>query len=178
MRLVSKSSSQNCNSRVDKTNIIYKSLNDSMFMEQSPKSNNPGELDVNGHTSYYVGRHIINQSYRRVPDPMIEVYHKYKLVFDSFSVTLNDTIIVDGCFKTNKPTLQRTMIPETDSEYTGMPSMLLIRNMKNSIKATIRKLKISTLAKCEKEDMNHTVFNMDTYPGFLYKEYMGIRSVH
>ena len=120
-------------------------MNGSMVFDEIPEVNNLGELDVNGKNSVYVCRHKIrngdrNQSYRRIPDPMMEVYHKNKEFFDGFNVNLDKGIIVDDCFKANRTTLQRTMITEDVCEYSGYSSIKLIRLMKGAIRLAIRKL--------------------------------------
>lgn len=107
----------------------------------------------------------------RSPDPMLEFYHKYKKIFLDFGVDVDKAVTVNGCFKTNKVTLQRTMIPETNSIFAGFPSMALIKKKEKGIKAVIRKIKIPQLPKAEKEDMLSCSFNMKTYPGFHLKEY-------
>lgn len=172
----SKLSTTSNSSRVTNKRVSYSSNNGTMFFEESAASNNDGELDVDKKNSVYVGRHTIRngdrkQTYRRVPDPMIEVYHKNANYFNELGINLDNGIIADGCFKTNKQTLQRTMIPESNSEYAGYPSMSLIRKMKSSIKSTIRKLDICQLAKVEECDLHFSSFNMKTYPGFYYSEY-------
>jgi len=156
--------------------VNYKSSNGTVIFDFAKHANNPGELDVDGINSVYVGRHIVRngdrkQTYSRVPDPLIEFYHKNKNYFNNFKINLDDAVIIDGCFKTNKTILQRTMIPENSSAYSCMPSMKLIKDMKPAIVSTIRKLRIPALAKNEIGDLPFTSFNMKTYPGFHYKEY-------
>merc|ERR1712238_467945 len=63
------------------------------------------------------------------------------------------------------------MIPENASKYSGMPCMKLIKGMKPAIISTIKKLDIPVLAKSDISDLPFTSFNMETNPGFTYKEY-------
>lgn len=126
--------------------------------------------------SFYLGRHIIRngdrpQSYNRSPDPMIEFYHQHKTAFDEFGVDVDKAVVINGCFKTNKITLQRTMIPETNSEFAGLPSMKLIKKKEVAVKSLIRKLKIPQLPKASVDEIADCSFNLRTFPGFHYKEY-------
>ena len=64
------------------------------------------------------------------------------------------------------------MIPETNSVFSGAPSMELIKKKRNAIKTVIRKLGIATLPKCNSTDMFNSSFNQKSFPGFSYKEYL------
>ena len=46
----------------------------------------------------------------------MEYYHIHKRNFKRLSVDLDKNVIAEGCFKTNKETLQRTMIPDNTSK--------------------------------------------------------------
>lgn len=166
---------------VTQQNKIYKYVasSGSVKVTLDHVSNSPGDLDANEVTSFYLGRHFVRngdrpQRYRRSPDPMMEFYHENKDVFDSCGVNVDDTVVIGGCFKSNKTTLQRTMIPELESEFTGLPSMRLIKEKSNAIKAVIRKLQIEQLADCTIDDIKFSRFNLDTYAGFCYKEYLNL----
>lgn len=160
-----------------KNNIEYTAKDGLMSITTSSPSNNDGELNVDFKNSFYVGRHIIRngdrkQSYTRSPDPMLEVYHSHKELFKNFDIDVDKAITINGCFKTNKTILQRTMIPETDSFLNGYPSMSIINKFKTTINSVIRKLRIETLPKGEKEDLKFSRFDKNTYPGFFCKEYL------
>ena len=158
----------------------YIGVNGTMFLNTKTKEKKHGDLECDEYHSFYMGRHIVRngdrpQRYMRAPDPAIEFYHNHSEVFNSLGYNIDKTIVVNGCFKTNKETIQRTMIPEVKSEFSGHPSMSLIKKKKEAIKTVIRKLKIRQLAKCEAEDMFNSNFNMETYPGFTYSEYLKIK---
>lgn len=81
---------------------------------------NFGELDVNNKSSFYLGLHIIRdgdrkQRFYKSGDPFIEYYNLNKSDFDAYGINIDRSIIACGCFKTNKNTLQQTMIPEISS---------------------------------------------------------------
>jgi hypothetical protein len=160
-------------------NIEFVGVSGSAYFQKLPKGNNAGELLTDGKNSVYVCRHIIRngdrqQSFRRSPDPMMEVFYKNKELFSNFDVDVNRGIIADGCFKTNKTILQRTMVPDTESFLNGLPNMSTIKLFKKTIKSTIRKLKIPVLAPADKDDMKFSRFDKNTYPGFFYKEYLNL----
>ena len=107
---------------------------------------------------------------------MIEFYHKHSCLFKQFNVNVDKAIISNGCFKTNRETIQRSMTPEVENDYTKYPSMKVIKTKNIAIKSLIRKLDIPTLLKCEKDDMEYMSFNLDTFPGFTYKEYFNCKT--
>ncbi len=155
--------------------LEYISKGDSVYLSNKGFKKTPGDMDIDNVNSYYLGRHIIRdgdrpQRIRRSPDPMTECYHLNKEIFDSNDVFVDRSVTMTGCFKSNKVTLQRTMIPET-TKGCEKPNMESIKKYEKAIKATIRKLKIKTLSKCEIDDMDYLSFNKNTYPGFYLSNY-------
>lgn len=155
--------------------LEYISKGDSVFLANNGVKKSKGDMEADGLNSYYLGRHIIRdgdrpQKIRRASDPMFECYHLNKKIFKNSDVLVDRSVSMTGCFKSNKITLQRTMIPETSSG-TSLPSMASIKMYSKAIKTAIRKLNIKTLSKCKKEDMNYLSFNKNTYPGFYYDKY-------
>lgn len=137
-----------------------------------------GDLKADGVHSFYLGRHIVRngdrkQTFRKPPLPCSEFYHAHKPIFDKIGVNVDDSIVVSGCFKTNKSTLQRTMIPKEQNSFSGLPSIHTILKKSKAIKSVIRKLKIPQLPSCNINDLTSSKFNMETYPGFTYYEYLG-----
>lgn len=160
----------------DDSNVEYVATNGTLKINFKKKGKFCGDLEADEKNSFYLGRHIIRsgdrpQSYSRSPDPMIEFYEQNKSLFKEFNVDVDKAVVINGCFKTNKITLQRTMIPETNSEFAGLPSMKLIKKKEVAIKSVIRKLKIPQLPKASVEDISNCTFNLKTFPGFHYKEY-------
>lgn len=159
----------------------YVATNGTLKINDTGKTNNNGDLQCDEKNSFYLGRHILrngdrHQHFRRSPDPMMEFYHNHKEVFQESGVDVDKAVVINGCFKSNKETLQRTMIPQFSSEFSSYPSMKLIKKKSSAIKSVIRKLKITQLAKCEKLDMIDSNFNLDTYPGFTYAEYLKLKT--
>lgn len=159
-------------------NLRYISKNDSVFLENTGEVLKHGDLKCDEKNSFYLGRHIIRNGDRpqkiyRSYDPMNEFYSLNRDLFDKNEIFVDKNVVMGGCFKSNKPTLQRTMIPEEDVFNSGLPSMKAIKEYGPAIKIAIRKLQIEELAECEIDDIKMTSFNSKTYPGFHLSEYFG-----
>jgi hypothetical protein len=94
-----------------------------------------------------------------------------KKLFHKSNILVDKNVTMSGCFKSNKVTLQITTISDIESDTSGLPRMSKIKVFKNSIKSTIRKLKIIQPAKCYKEYMLVTSFNGKSFSEVSYKEY-------
>lgn len=154
----------------------YVTKNNSVFLDKGEIGSNPGDLDVDNKCSYYIGRHIIRDGDRpqrimRSSSPMSEFYNLNKELFDKNEINVDANVIMNGCFKSNKNTLQQTMIPEFDTDLSGLPTFAKIKRFEPCIKSAIRKLKIVELAKCYKDDLKLVSFNSTTYPGFHLDKY-------
>lgn len=126
----------------------------------------------------FIGRHIIRKGDRpqeilRPYDPMFECYHLNQPIFDSNEVFVDRNVTMSGCFKSNKETLQRTMIPDFDCDVASRPTMAKIKKFERAIKSAIRKLKITRIAKRDINDLKTISFNKKTFPGFHLHEYCG-----
>lgn len=135
-----------------------------------------GDLEVDSIHSAYLGRHIIrvgdrDQKIYRSYDPMSECYHLNSDLFDNQNISVQNNVTMSGCFKSNKVTLQRTMIPDIDSPFSSLPTLKLIKEFEPAVKSVIRKLKIEQLAECFIDDLNLTSFNSKTFPGFHLNNY-------
>lgn len=180
-KIVKSSKAKNSNFIIENVKMEYVAFNDSVFLSKTNEVMKNGDLDVDDIHSTNIGRHIIRNGDRpqritRAYDPMSQFYNLNKQLFDDCNVNVDKNVTMSGCFKSNKITLQRTMIPEEDSEIAGLPSMKKIKKFKSAIKSAIRKLKIPQLGKCEKDDMLLTSFNGKTFPGFSYKEYYNLNT--
>lgn len=163
---------------VNNVKTEYVTKNSSVFLNNTKKILTKGDLEVDGKNSHYIGRHIIRNGDRpqrisRTYQPMSEFYNLNKNLFDKNEVFVDSNITMSGCFKSNKETLQRTMIPEIECLVSARPSMETIKIFEPAIKNAIRKLKIKELSNCNVEDLSLTSFNKNTYPGFHLKEYCG-----
>lgn len=156
------------------TNFV--ALNDSVYLNKTGETLEHGDLRVDNINSFYLGRHIIRngdrpQKFIRAYDPMSQFYNFNKPLFDNNKVFVDRNVVMSGCFKSNKVTLQRTMIPDINNDVSGLPSFKSIKVFDKAISIAIRKLKIVQQAKVLKEDILLTSFKSSTYPGFRYKEY-------
>lgn len=162
--------------------LEYVSSNDSVFLKRSEEDKNfEGDLQVDNVHSKYIGRHIIRtgdspQRISRTPDPISEAYHLNKELFNEAGVYVEKNVVMSGCFKSNKVTLQKTMIPDVKTEMSGLPSMKKIKVFKNCVKNTIRKLKIEQLHTNTVDDISNLSFNQKTFPGFHLNAYFNFRN--
>lgn len=165
---------------VENVRTEYVTKNGSVFLNKTDEIMKNGDLNVDNIHSFYLGRHIIRngdrpQKIMRAYDPMSEFYFLNRNIFQRSKIFVDENVTMGGCFKSNKVTIQRTMIPDIDVEMSGLPSMGKIKFFKKAVRSAIRKLKIQQLAKCFKSDMELTSFNAKTYPGFSYSEYYNLK---
>jgi len=135
-----------------------------------------GGLIVNGVHSFRVCKHPIRNATRpqRFQKPALSssiFYNNCKEIFDSYDINVDKCVIVAGSWTTNKHTLQQQLIPENNTEFCSLPSAKVQKKLHNAVRIVLRKLKIETLAKCEKGDMLFSHYNKETYPGFIYDQY-------
>lgn len=179
-KLIKDSNEKKKNFKIVQKNVKldFVTKNDSVFLQNTGKELKFGDLEVDGIHSFYLGRHIKrdgdrNQRFSRSQDPMSEFYHLNDDLFRKNEIFVDKNVIMGGCFKSNKVTLQRTMIPEEKVINSGLPSMETIKMFSKAIKSAIRKLKIEELAECEIDDLTLTSFNKETFPGFHLNAYRG-----
>lgn len=158
--------------------VQYSTKNSSVFMEKTDEILKNGDLAVDNINSTYIGRHIIRNGDRpqniiRSLPPMSEFYCLNQPLFDNNEIYVDKSVTMSGCFKSNKETLQRTMIPDLKCQASGRPTIQSIKIFEKAIKNCIRKLKISEVSNCFIEDLDLISFNKNTYPGFHLYEYFG-----
>lgn len=141
------------------------------------------DVEANNYDSKFLGRHYIRlgtrpQTYTKVPEVNCGFWHKFGKNFSNLTkdidlIDVDKAIVVDGCFLTNKVTLQKTMIPEVDK---GNEYPVYYKDLDADTKATInhciRKLRLPDLSPCKLSDMYISNVNYDTKPGFRYEEYL------
>ena len=137
-----------------------------------------GDIKVDNHNSYYIGRHIIRNGDRPQPiyrayDPMTQFYQS---LFDEAGVDVDKSVTMSGCFKSNKITLQRTAIPNVQSDFSGLPTINKILKFSNAVRSTIRKLRITKIPTSTIDDLKYVAYNTNTFPGFYYKEYLNLKT--
>lgn len=165
-----------------KTKIFeYYAVDGTVRTKESETKSSFGDLLTNGYHSINVCRHNVRDGDRpqrvfKAPEPMIDFYYSYQDSFNDNEVDVSRGVVMNGCFRSNKETLQRQMIPEIDCEFANHPTMALIRKKKKAIKTVIRKLRIKQLPNCELEDMKFSKFKVNKYSGFSFDKYLWLRS--
>lgn len=141
------------------------------------------DVEANNKDSIYLGRHYIRtntkpQTYNKIPDVSLGFWYKYRRNFYKVSKLINQldvdkAVVINGCYSTNKTTLQATMTPEVESgnEYPLYYSDLS-DDVKAAIKHAIRKLKLPDLEPCSLTDMYMSNVNYDASAGFRYSSYL------
>lgn len=107
------------------------------------------------------------QKYKKPPEPAMCFFNENRQLFLENEVDLDNAVIIDGCFDTNRVILERTAIPEVSNpECTELPNEQNLNQLKKAIKATIRKLQIEVLGSPSFADCLNCKFNKSTKPGF------------
>lgn len=114
------------------------------------------------------------QNFSRANDWCCEFNHQYHDVLSEFNdsikdVNIEDAIVVKGCYRTNKVTLQKTATPEKNIK---LPPYYddLSDDMKEAIKRTITKMRIPILGSRTIDDIYNFTFNPEAGPGFHFKD--------
>jgi hypothetical protein len=101
----------------------------------------------------------------------LEKYYQQKDVFDMFEVDVPKCVVVEGCFDTNKFTIQRQMIPESKGEFSEYPTNSNMEMFDESVRVVLRKLKnLYGVRAREFEDVYMSELSPDKKPGFRYEE--------
>lgn len=142
---------------------------------------NVGKLRTDSTSSFYLGRHIVRdgdrvQKFYRSGDPFLEYYHQHSADFNKFGINVDKSIVVGGCFKTNKETLQRTMTPDKNTLLSQYPNNKIFKKLFPAVRILLRKLKIKTIDASCIDDMVLFPYNKDTYAGFTYDKYLHKRT--
>lgn len=114
------------------------------------------ELNVDGKNSKFLYRHYFRigtrpQNSRRCSDQAANFVHKFGSNFSKVhagiaKIDVPNSFGVEGCYQTNKVTLQRTMIPESKLVIERSCSFdELTSRQKKAIQIVIKKLKIIKL---------------------------------
>jgi hypothetical protein len=57
------------------------------------------------------------QYYRKLPEPASMFFHANRKLFDSNRIDLDKAIIINGCYDTNKVTLERTAVSQIGDTF-------------------------------------------------------------
>jgi hypothetical protein len=140
-----------------------------------------GVFYVDNVNSKFLGKHPLRNNTRpqKFSKSCIDssiFYNRNKEMFDSREMFVDRNVIMKGCWHTNKHTLQRQLIPNSSSKFSGLPTKDNIKALMPAVRRTLKKLKIVELPACSKEDMVFTQYNKTTYPGFSYDNYAFMRN--
>ena len=61
------------------------------------------------------------QYYRKPPEPASMFFHANTKLFDSNGIDLDKAVIVNGCYDTNRVTLERTAVPQIGDTFATQP---------------------------------------------------------
>ena len=85
-------------------------------------------------------------------------------------IDVSDDVIVNGCYPTNRHTIQRQM-QCLNYDGTKLPQNEQFEHFVNIVKSALTKIKVKTLSTPSKRSMDYVFFNEKTKPGFRYEEY-------
>jgi hypothetical protein len=112
------------------------------------------------------------QRFFKPPEVATDFYHQHQSVFKNFEdFDLDKHVVVEGCYDTNKHVLAQqvdcrnfndTVTPNEESYYI----------LKDSIRDTIRKLRIKEIGDVNISDIDDFDFDLSTKPGFRYEHYL------
>ena len=142
------------------------------------------EFKVDGLNSKFLYRHVVRvgsrpQNVSRCTDQAANFHllvghnfsRNYKPIAD---IDVANSYVVNGCFQTNKVTLQRTMIPSSVDVKSSPPAELSKRQLV-AVKAVIRKLKIVKLGERNVHHLYNNTFNPKTSPGFRFNSILNLK---
>jgi hypothetical protein len=112
------------------------------------------------------------QKFFKPPEISTDFFNQFPEFFSEFpEFKLNEHLVVEGCYDTNKHTIQEQM---NCKNFSGgvIPSNKHYNKMKTAIRDTIRKLKIEDLGGVDICNIRDFDFNLKTKPGFRYEHYM------
>jgi hypothetical protein len=140
-----------------------------------------GDFYYDSNNSKYLGRHPLRigsrgQKYGKVGDPMFELFHLNREVFDSVNLDIDKYLIMSGSYESNKHILQRTMIPEYEIPTPESVDDKYIRSYDKVVKSVLRKILNFSIEDANFSDFQNVFFNKDTLPGFHYQYMLGHNS--
>lgn len=108
----------------------------------------------------------------RAPEVATDFYNSYPELFSGIDeFNLNNHCVVEGCFESNRHTIQAQM---DLSNFCGgaLPSLEDFNLIETAIKDTVRKLKIVEFPGTDITDIRNFDFDLSTKPGFRYEHYL------
>lgn len=111
------------------------------------------------------------QRFSKPPEVATDFYYEFDEIFRHFEeFDLPSYVIVDGCYDTNKHTIQKQIDCRNFSgrELPNVDDYILLSQ---SVRDTIRKLKITNLGEVNEEMLYDFDFDLDTKPGYRFEHY-------
>lgn len=107
------------------------------------------------------------QTYFKAPQNAFDFYNMNKEVFDAYAFDLNKSVVVNGCYETNRHTLEQTAIQSNAApELRVLPTYEEFLKYKDVILTIVDKLKIQQIGNPIFEQCLMSHFKPDSQPGF------------
>jgi hypothetical protein len=131
-------------------------------------------IQTDGYNSINMGKSEIRnatrkQRIRKVDERCVQEYIESKNVFSQYNINVTRAVIIEGCYHTNKITLQRQAIPENDGDFSKHPTMNNLKMFDRTVKVIFRKLKLPIFEKCGIEEMLLEKIAVKKKPGYRYE---------
>jgi hypothetical protein len=129
---------------------------------------------TDGYNSLFMGKSEIrnatrNQRIRKVNERCIHEYIENKEIFDEYDVNVSRAVIVEGCYETNRITLQRQALPESTGEFNRHPTNENLCIFDDVVKVIFRKLRMPIFSRCGIEEMLLENVAVRKKPGYRYE---------
>lgn len=112
------------------------------------------------------------QRFFKPPEVATDFYNSFPELFNQFEdFDLNRHFVVEGCFETNRHTIQEQMHC-TNFDGAGFPNISHYNLMEVALRDSVRKLQIEEFKGVDISDIREFDFNLDTKPGFRYEHYL------
>jgi hypothetical protein len=113
------------------------------------------------------------QKVSRPPEICTDFFNSFPELFNGIEdFNLNKHCVVEGCFETNRHTIQAQMNCKNFYDGGAIPSIHHYNILEVAIRDTVRKLKIKEFKGVNITDMHDFDFNLNTKPGFRYEQYL------
>lgn len=114
-----------------------------------------------------------SQRFSKPPEVSTDFFFEFNEIFEEFN--LDKHVITDGCFDTNKHTLQDQI---SCRNFTGSvaPDLNSLSILKKAVNDSIRKMKIQELGNVNISMISDFDFDLSTSPGFRFEHYFNARN--
>lgn len=112
------------------------------------------------------------QRWFKPPEVATDFYNMFPELFNSFEeFNLNNHCVVEGCFESNRHTIQEQM-DCSNFDGSALPTEKHYRLIETAIRDSVRKLKIPEFKGVDITDIRDFDFDLDTKPGYRYEHYL------